>query len=166
MFFDGDNDFVGDMDALGITAYPFTFECWANVTTFNNQAMISIQDNAEVDIRYTIGCSTGSKLRIIAQNTTFSNIETINTFDAGTWIHVVGVFATDTSKIIYVNGNQERILTTSVSFAGSVNSSDVGRFGDFTPAGFFDGLIDEVRIYNRALTADEIKQNYELGRVI
>jgi hypothetical protein len=28
----------------------------------------------------------------------------------------------------------------------------------------FDGLIDDVRIYNRALSADEIKRLYNLGR--
>jgi hypothetical protein len=30
--------------------------------------------------------------------------------------------------------------------------------------GYFDGIIDEVRIYNRALSATEIKQLYNAGR--
>jgi hypothetical protein len=30
----------------------------------------------------------------------------------------------------------------------------------------FQGTIDEVRIYNRALSADEIKDNYEAGQII
>ena len=30
---------------------------------------------------------------------------------------------------------------------------------------YLNGLIDEVRIYNRALSAEEIKANYEVGRI-
>ena len=40
------------------------------------------------------------------------------------------------------------------------------KIGDSTPEPNFNGLIDEVRIYNRALNADEIKANYEAGQII
>ena len=44
-------------------------------------------------------------------------------------------------------------------FSGQVGSSNTWRLGayDSTPAGFFDGHIDNVRVYDRALTPDEIQ---------
>jgi len=30
---------------------------------------------------------------------------------------------------------------------------------------FFKGIIDEVRIYNRALSADEVKERYNFGKL-
>jgi Concanavalin A-like lectin/glucanases superfamily len=39
----------------------------------------------------------------------------------------------------------------------------IGYQADAVP-GKFDGSIDDVRIYNRALSADEIKRLYNMGR--
>ena len=52
---------------------------------------------------------------------------------------------------IYVDG----VLAASSTFTGDVGSSNTWRIGAYgSPAGgFFDGLIDNVRIYSRALTA-------------
>ena len=52
---------------------------------------------------------------------------------------------------LYVNG----ALVASKPFAGNVGDSNMWRIGAYgaTAGDFFDGLIDEVRIYDRALTA-------------
>ena len=43
-------------------------------------------------------------------------------------------------------------------FTGNVGSSNAWRIGAYglTPTGFFDGSIDDVRIYDRALSASDI----------
>jgi hypothetical protein len=51
---------------------------------------------------------------------------------------------------------------------GTVDTSDItkvdiGRSPD-GPSKYWNGLIDDVRIYNRALSADEIKRLYNAGR--
>jgi Concanavalin A-like lectin/glucanases superfamily len=33
------------------------------------------------------------------------------------------------------------------------------------PTSFFNGMVDDVRIYNRALSATEVKQLYKCGKV-
>lgn len=85
---------------------------------------------------------------------------------AGTWYHVVGVYNSANSTVkIYINGSEAASTTT-----GTIPSSigdDGGRIhigaedstGGVT--GYYDGIIDEARIYNRILTSSEITQLYE-----
>ena len=40
---------------------------------------------------------------------------------------------------------------------------DIGRLEDDTPGDYFTGTIDDVRIYDRALSAEEIWQLYQDG---
>jgi len=79
-----------------------------------------------------------------------------------TWHHVVGVF--DGSKLrLFVNC----VLKAEQDFSGNVALGDypveIGRWNG--EAYYFNGTIGEVRIYNRALSEEEIKRLYELTRV-
>lgn len=77
------------------------------------------------------------------------------------WYHVVGIY--DGSFVrIYVNGMQEGspkiqgnplYSTETLQFGSSQKEKRWGKW-----------LLDEVRIYNRALSAEEIKANYEAGQ--
>jgi len=74
------------------------------------------------------------------------------------WIHVVGKY--DGSEVsLWVNGNKK----TSYSVTGLIDSSSENMtMGYETGAGgsFANGIIDEVLIYNRALSSKEIEQIY------
>jgi Concanavalin A-like lectin/glucanases superfamily/Bacterial Ig-like domain/Bacterial Ig domain len=71
----------------------------------------------------------------------------------GQWQHVAVTYDGAVVRF-YVDGEQ----SASAAFAGNVGDSNVWRIGAYgaTPGGFFDGLVDNVRIYDRALTATEI----------
>jgi hypothetical protein len=73
---------------------------------------------------------------------------------AGEWQHLAATFDGATARF-YVNGSE----VANRAFSGSVGSSDTWRIGAYgsTPGGFFDGLIDDVRVYSRALSAGEIQ---------
>jgi hypothetical protein len=79
----------------------------------------------------------------------------------GQWQHVAVTYDGSTARI-YVDGTE----VASKAFSGNVGDSNVWRIGAYgaSPAGFFDGLIDEVRIYKQALTASQIQT--DLGRPI
>jgi fibronectin type 3 domain-containing protein len=72
----------------------------------------------------------------------------------GQWQHVAATYDGTTARI-YVDGT----LAASSTFAGNVGDSNNWRIGAYgSPAGnFFDGSIDDVRIYSRALSASEIQ---------
>ncbi len=82
-----------------------------------------------------------------------------------TWHHVAITY--DGSSLasgikLYTDGQEIATTTNKDTLTASMLTSNhqrIGIRGDNTYP--FNGIIDEVRIYNRALTADEIKANYE-----
>jgi len=75
------------------------------------------------------------------------------------WVHVAGTMSSSGNfKRLYVNGTQ----VASTTFSGTIGAHDtksIGQRRDGTYA--FNGTIDEVMIFNRALTANEIRLLYE-----
>ena len=82
----------------------------------------------------------------------------------GQWYHLVGTFdknASSKNLKFYINGNLNKQLN-----AGSKNirtSTNILEIGTRQVAQWFNGAIDEVAIYNRAKTAEEIKASYDLA---
>ncbi len=75
------------------------------------------------------------------------------------WHHVAAVLpegASDVSEVeLYVDGVLETGTTSSGQTIDTAVSANV-TIGAFMGGGFFDGLIDDVRIYSRGLSAGEI----------
>lgn len=73
------------------------------------------------------------------------------------WHHACGVFNL-TNAILYL----DNVTTVSSSFVGTLKyfSTDNIQLGQYYSGSYFNGLIDEVTIYNRSLSADEISQLY------
>jgi hypothetical protein len=72
------------------------------------------------------------------------------------WTHIV-VIAESSGHKIYINGSLDYSNTTPYSPSGTSNLIIGGALDKYY------GLIDEVRIYNRALSADEVMELYNMG---
>ena len=93
----------------------------------------------------------------------------------GNWHHVVGVFEPSVKQAIYIDGKLETKDTSSIPSSIDLSTDEANtpiRIGNYeNDSLYFKGLLDEVKIYNRALTdggvsvgsmADgEIKKNYK-----
>jgi len=93
-----------------------------------------------------------------------NNNLTLTAEELNTWVHFAGVIKAGTGGYIKVYKNGVEITPqTNVSTAIShLTTFDIGRA--YTAAGrYFNGLIDAVHIYNRALSADEISHIYAAG---
>jgi hypothetical protein len=75
------------------------------------------------------------------------------------WVHVAGTFnSTDGTMQLYINGAPDTSLITAQRLSANANPVKVGGFGsDGAP---FSGRIDEISIFNRALSASEIAAIY------
>lgn len=76
---------------------------------------------------------------------------------AGTWINVVGVLD-GTNVIIYRDGTQRQSSVYSPSITPTAGTANVrwGHVEDSSQNGFFEGAIDDVIIWNRALSSAEV----------
>lgn len=88
---------------------------------------------------------------------------------ANQWTHLVFTYDGITDvKRIYKDGQLEATKNPTTHGAGSLGltATTCHYLGTTSGGGiiYFNGLIDEVRVYNRALSADEVKQLYNMGK--
>ena len=81
-----------------------------------------------------------------------------NTVASNTWVHFVGVYD-GTNLKVYENGTESSSRNVG-SFTIASNPNDLGIGANGSGGDKFSGVIDDVRIYNRALSASEITELY------
>jgi len=150
--------------AFGIDAYPFTLAGWG-LGTVNPSILIDLGSSGAGDKNYGLGMVRGaSRASLISVNGGLEETQgTTVTLNTG-WHHVVGVWISDTLKILYVNGLQEGVQTASTTFSTQINRVGVGALADSTPSNNLTGNCDDCFVWNRALTSGEIYKLFTLGR--
>jgi hypothetical protein len=103
--------------------------------------------------------SEGTKFTLHLRNAT-SIYGAVATMSNNAWYHVVGTYNTS-HLCIYLN----RVLANCTAFTGALVTNNlplrIGRLSTGeTNTEYFNGSLDEVRIWNRALSASEISQHY------
>lgn len=92
--------------------------------------------------------------------------DSISTIPVDTWTHVVFILEAGVGYSFYINGVLDRSESVPGLVIGNYGSSD-SAFGAKLDSGasFFKGQIDDVRLYNRVLTAAEVSAMYKSGQV-
>jgi hypothetical protein len=86
-------------------------------------------------------------------------IGTQNTWTPGRWYHIVGV-ADGTTGSIYIDGVLDKSGLITLAPTETYDNIEIGGLAGFTSQTAFNGSIDEVMIFNRALTQSEISALY------
>jgi len=160
--------------APGMPAYDFTtntsftFEAWIkHITGFYTGEEIIVERKSSsgalaINLKFN-----STAVSFSARNTAseiYDVTGTTNLYD-NNWHHVVGVRDANTNQLkIYVDGVLENTVsaTYTAGFASPTTEINIG-WRSSTSAGFFDGIIDEVAIYDAALDAVSISQHYSNG---
>jgi hypothetical protein len=88
------------------------------------------------------------------------------TLQTNTWYHVCGVQGGNgNTGYVYINGIQNGSGAQSSVMRNSSSIIQIGTRSSDMNTRYWDGKIDEVRIYNRALSSDEINGLYNTGKV-
>ncbi|MBN2377569.1 MAG: LamG domain-containing protein [Sedimentisphaerales bacterium] len=159
--FDGDGDYVEipNESHFDVTT-DMTVMCWVKVTAFDIGWQTIMSKNNEPGWRL-VRYGTGNNLHF-GWNGWGSTIGEVNVND-GEWHHVaVTVCATGTSQ--YIDGLLDDFAAGAGSGALSNTPITIGTNGQF-PELYWHGLIDEVKIYDRALSDIEIAQIVGLDRL-
>lgn len=91
-------------------------------------------------------------------------LHSTTTVQRGVWYHVAGTYD-GTHSALWVNGEMEASATPGFDLDYDTTPVFIGTTGTWRPyLCMFAGIISEPSIYNRALSAEEIKQIYNAGR--
>ncbi len=157
--FDGVNDYVAVDSNLGIGNGDITIFAWFNATfattALNHAALVSCWDNdAKIDYRI-FQDQTGIGVARYAPHIHWgSTSETA--INAGQWYHV-GLMYSGTTLSFYLNGAfQDSIIANFTGTGDIITSTKIGKGASPTAQTYFNGIIDDVHIYNRSLSPTEI----------
>jgi hypothetical protein len=159
---------INDLAAL-------TVSVWVKPEVLNLGTFISKGDNSSGGHGWSLGTDALNgriKFSVMGYTGTDLSAPTVNNaLTAGTWNHVVATWdgGSATSGVhIYVNGVEVALLGPSAGGTGP--QTDAGspiQIGANTGGGgngYFSGQIDEVRVYNRVLSARDVSTLYNLAK--
>lgn len=155
LHFDGINDYVG-ISGIDIANKSFSLSAWARRNVTDSTLLIFGQGIGGQNQSLHVGYEIGNKFTCAFYA---NDLDTSSQIDTSTeWTHWVCTYDTDSrSRKIYRNG---KLVASDIA---SANYQGTGTLYIGKPpwdTSFFNGIIDEVKIYNYALTEDEIKAEY------
>ncbi|UHD17107.1 PKD domain-containing protein [Thiocapsa bogorovii] len=154
---------------LGTQTRDFTLSAWIHPTSLADRNPILVKQGApERGLMWSAGTSDGAGRLYVevykSNNTTTGKTELTSSIPltVGVWQHVAATyrFLADGSSVLtlYIDGNQVGQTTTAI---GPVRANDrpldLGRYTWNTYQRFFNGRLDEVQIFDAALTPTQIQ---------
>ena len=175
--FDGVDDYVSSGD-FGDPWSSFTVEYWLKKTTWNESGSWTVEvpiakwntaggnPGWYVYLYYAMGASNIWKTSVSIYNGSGYD----NNFSTGNhtkdllvnWMHFVVTRDFD-SKTVRIYHNGLEVKNNVGATATAMSNVQALTLGSRTGGGYFNGLIDEVRIYNKALSITEIQKHYAEG---
>ena len=155
---------VHDNESLDFGTGSFSLEAWAKAShkaqgSVLNTIMVLGGNSATGTTALNI---TNSLVPAFYYDTTSRPAQS-GSQNEGDWFHIVGVYD-ETNITIYINGQQDG---QSAKIAIDLTNTLVKYIGrDSTTVRYYQNCIAQPRIYNRALTAEEVQRNYNAGKNI
>lgn len=168
--FDGSDDYVdagsgSSIDDLG----PLTLSAWIYPRSLgeSNSGIIAGKDRSSAGF-WILQFNSSSQFSFTKDYATTDLERAGGEVRLGKWQHAVVTWdgsSTASNVSIYVDGKEISYVTTTNGVDAENSDASINFFIGNNSGGTqtFDGLIDEVRIYNRALSAQEIKTLYQTG---
>ena len=145
--YDGVNDYVNGGNINIINA--ITIEAWVNPKVIKGKNRIIARKSSV----YYFQINSNGRLEIYLYGTTNPGYHRMTSaIPLNTWTHVAVTY--DGSKVLLYQNGTSQSFNDAGSLVSNSNPVRIGR--DTGTSRQFNGLIDEVRIYNRSLSASEI----------
>jgi len=142
-----------------VTTEAFTFGCWFRTSNLtDSQGLMGIASSGDASVYAVLavlGGETGDPIGITARGTTSYTVQSTSGISSNTWHHACGVFTSDTSRDVYLDGGSSANSSGSVTLA-NIDRFSVGMLHRNAGIWWHDGDIAEVGVWNVALTSAEI----------
>jgi len=158
--FDGSDDYVTGIGSsiVPTSTAPYTVSVWCYRNTNSGYKELLAQwTNANSGNSFFFGFDSSA----VRFTDNWNPITVAGAGNTNVWMNLVGVY-TVSNAYIYLNGVLAATKGSGFTYTGT-GPLIIGRQGELNGE-YFDGRISNVLIYNRALTASEISQNYEADK--
>ena len=136
---DSDEYAEADVDMAG-SGYPFSIGVLVKVSSAATlRVPFSLTDKDVATIFYYLGLDASHQPVLVADDASTNQTITGTALVAGTYHSLIGVFTNATTRILYVDGASDGTGATSVTYHANVDRTSIGRIGDSTPSGYYDG---------------------------
>jgi len=165
--FDGTDDYIAIPDDATLDGNgswsEMTMEAWVKADANQTRTIILAKWGPSGSRSYELGIDSNGNTQLFAAVDNGAFLETLYTDVAplvpGTWYHVAATYKEGVVDL-YINGALDATRSNAGgTIASSTDSLKIGARNP-TPERFFNGTIDEVKIYPFALAAAQINQNY------
>ena len=169
--FDGADDYINITDTVSVNniVSEITVEAWAKANEFNNGVFAKETGHGAFILGF-YGYASPKVVTFHIRNSSNVGSYTTYTFagiDSSTWNYYVGTWKAGQWQKIYINGKQVASSVPAADmWAAKTGIQIAARDWSYVyPAGdgYFNGLLDEVRIYNAALTSSAVRDRYLAG---
>ena len=141
-------------DSASINPSAITVQCWIFSNTENSKGLVAKWGNGLLD--YMLFKTTNNFRFYISSSGLVSG-----TIPNTGWVNIAGTYDGSTRRT-FINGLQSTTDSFTTTIPNNTNVLEVGRYGSNSTYSYSE-RIDDVKLYDRALTADEILQNYKAG---
>ena len=146
--FDGVDDFIQLGEPISYTQH--TISTWVKVSDSDaSKTIIDARDANDDGIRIFL-----TSAEVVTYQLNTSDITSGSAISVDEWHHIVGTYDGTTQKL-YIDGSLVDSATTSQTISTTTNA-EIGSRNFSDRANEFLGKIDELAIFDRALTADEV----------
>lgn len=155
----GTSDFVGIPGGKVITSGDFTIIAWVYpLATTSSIKVIATQGSSTTGVTIYIG-TTGNSKFLFSVDSSVGSVTANSAFNLNTWYHVAAVYkASATPKsTLYISGVLQSGGYSNSAVYGA-NTTTIGRSPDGNSTTYLKAIVDECKIFNRALTQSEIRQ--------
>jgi len=163
--FNGSNNYVliPDSPALRLTG-DYTISFWFKTNSIGAIQRLINKDNAN-DYSGGWGLVLEPDSSITWTHNDGSNNQNWNigvSIIANTWYYVTAVYSDSNNlRSFYLNGNLQNSIATNTNVAAETDVMLFGAYGQSGPLGqYFNGYLDQVRLFNKALSAGEVGTLY------
>ncbi|WP_372793479.1 LamG-like jellyroll fold domain-containing protein [Lutibacter sp.] len=154
IYFDGVVDYIDMEDALDLNASEFTVSAW--IKRGANSANTSILSKR--DATYTEGYDfkiTNTGLLQMVWNGGTQIVTSSTVIPQNKWHHVAVIYNGGTATL-YIDGIADGTVSSLTNPVATTQSFYIAAAGKNTPTAFFEGNIDEVRVWDVALSEDQL----------
>ncbi|MEI6503020.1 MAG: LamG domain-containing protein, partial [Armatimonadota bacterium] len=144
--------------ALSLTQ-AITVECWVktDLAGQDNNWLVNRVYSGGTDTGYRLGILNGAPCFEVPQTSFSHHLKADKPLPTGRWVHLAGTFDGQTIRV-YMEGELRGTMDRPGPLKPSNLPLTLGSYEAGHPA-FFTGLLDEVKLWNRALTAEEILEH-------